>query len=89
MSDESKNEKRKHSLSAAGAGDLGGVDGGDLLGPCPSCAAELRVGHAQNPHTGRVGRVIMHPVPFCTYYGETDPTTIERDVRRAQEDSSS
>ena len=82
-------DKRKHGLSAAGAGDLGAVDDGDLLGPCPSCAAELRVSHAQNPHTGRVERVIIHPVPFCTYYGETDPATIERDVRRAQENTTS
>ena len=84
MSDDTT--KRKHGLGAAGAGDLGGVEEGDLLGPCPSCAAELRVSHAKNPHTGRVGRVIMHPMPFCTYYGETDPATIENAVRRAQED---
>jgi len=74
-------EKRKHGVDAAGAGDLGGVEIGDVLGPCPSCTAELHVGHIQNPHTGRIGRVIMHPMPFCTYYGETDPETIERDVR--------
>jgi hypothetical protein len=29
----------------------------------------------------------MHPLPFCSYYGETDPETIEREVRRAQKDS--
>lgn len=86
MSDERESAKRAHGLSAAGAGDLGSVDEGDLLGPCPSCAAELHVGYAHNPSTGRVERTIMHPVPFCTYYGETDPTTIMRDVRRAQED---
>jgi len=27
----------------------------------------------------------MHPIPFCTYYGETDPNVIEREVMRAQE----
>jgi hypothetical protein len=81
-------EKRKHDLSAAGGGDVGLVDDGDLLGPCPSCGADLHVGYAQNPITRRVGRMIMHTVPFCTYYGETDPATIEADVRRARENAS-
>ena len=76
---------RRHDLNAASGGDVGAVEDGDLLGPCPSCAAELRVGRALNPGTGRVERVIMHAVPFCTYFGETDPTAIERDVRRAKE----
>jgi hypothetical protein len=55
-------EKRVHGSSAAGAGDIGSVDDGDLL-----------------------ARMITHPIPFCTYYGETDPTTIERGVHRARE----
>ena len=80
----SKNEKRVHGLAAAGAGDLGSVEDGDFLGPCPSCAAALRVGYAANPSTGRTGRMIVHDMPFCTYFGETDPATIERDVRRAR-----
>jgi hypothetical protein len=29
--------------------------------------------------------MLMHPVPFCTYYGETSPETIERAIKRAQE----
>lgn len=73
------NEKRVH--GSAAAGDAGSVEDGDMLGPCPSCAAELRVGYAMNPSTGRPGRMIIHEVPFCTYFGETDPTTIESDVR--------
>jgi hypothetical protein len=81
----SKNEKRVHGSAAAGAGDVGSVDDGDYLGPCPSCAADLRVGYATHPRTGCPARVITHPMPFCTYYGETDPTTIERDVHRARE----
>ncbi len=80
--------KRIHNLDAAGGGDAGAVPDGEVLGPCPSCSADLRVSHARDPRTGRVGRVIMHPVPFCTYYGETDPETIERDVR-ALEDTTS
>lgn len=81
-------DKRKHDLSAADGGDVGTVEDGRFLGPCPSCAADLRIGYARNPVTERVGRVIMHTVPFCTYYGETDPATIEADVRRARETAS-
>lgn len=79
--------RRVHGLEAAAAGDVGDVDVGDVLGPCPSCAAELRVCRAQNPSTGRVERAIVHPVPFCTYYGETDPEAIERDVARSREEN--
>jgi hypothetical protein len=85
MSEDPVNEKRIHGLSAAGAGDAGPVFADTVLGPCPSCAADLIVGHARDPRTGREGRVILHPLPFCTYYGETDPAAIEHDVRRAQE----
>lgn len=81
------NEKRIHDLRAAGAGDVGSVSGGDVLGPCPSCDAELLVVHVENPNTRRVERGIMHPVPFCTYYGETDPLIIERDVARAKKEN--
>lgn len=81
--------KRRHDLSAASGGDVGAVDDGDFLGPCPSCATELHVGRALNPGTGRVERVIMHAVPFCTYFGETDPVTIERDVHCALKDTAS
>ena len=77
--------KRVHGLDAAGAGDAGPVDDGDLLGPCPSCGADLYVGRVQNPRTGRVERALMHPVPFCTYYGETSPAAIERAIKSAQE----
>jgi hypothetical protein len=73
-------DKRVHGLNAAGAGDVGGVDEGEVLGPCPSCGADLRVAYVKNPRSGRIERALMHPVPFCTYYGETDPTTIERAV---------
>ena len=78
--------RRRHDLNAAGGGDVDVVDDGALLGPCPSCAAGLRVGRALNPSTGRVERVIMHAVPFCTYFGETDPAAIERDVQRSNKE---
>ncbi len=79
--------KRPHGLNAAGAGDVGSIDDGEVVGPCPSCGAELRAGRARNPITRRVERALMHPVPFCTYYGETDPATIERDVAEARRKS--
>ena len=70
-----------HGLDAAGAGDLGAIAPGELLGPCPSCGAELHIVHAKDPHTGQEGRAMTHPVPFCTYFGETDPSVIERDIQ--------
>lgn len=74
------NSKRVHGLNAAGGGDAGGVHHDEVLGPCPSCGAELYAGPVEDPRTGRVARALMHPIPFCTYYGETDPDTIERDI---------
>jgi hypothetical protein len=70
-------DKRIHGIEAAGAGDLGPVDADERVGPCPSCGAELSACRALNPATGRVERALTHPVPFCTYFGETDPEEIE------------
>ena len=74
--------KRRHGLTAAGAGDLGAVPTGDLLGACPSCNAELRICHMLNPISGKIERAMQHPVPFCTYFGETDSAEIERAIAR-------
>jgi hypothetical protein len=76
-----------HGLDAAGAGDVGAVHLSEVLGPCPSCGIDLYVGPVENPHTGRVERALMHPIPFCTYYGETDPDTIERDIERVRKEN--
>jgi hypothetical protein len=84
MSDKSK---RLHGLDKAGAGDAGAIGADEVLGPCPSCGADLFVGYAEHPHTKRLMRVLTHPVPFCTYYGETDPAEIERTIARTQEES--
>ena len=83
----SSDDKRVHGLDKTGAGDAGAVETNKVLGPCPSCKADLYVGPVQNPHTGRVERALMHPVPFCTYYGETDPDTIERDIECAKKEN--
>ena len=84
MRDDDPRDKRIHGLDAAGAGDVGDVSGTEVFGPCPSCAAELLLTHVENPLTGRIERALMHPFPFCTYYGETDADKIERDVERAR-----
>ena len=82
-----ENDKSLHGLDAAGAGDVGAVDSGEVLGPCPSCGAELHEAHVKHPRTGRLERAIMHPVPFCTYYGETHPDVIERAIERAKKEN--
>jgi hypothetical protein len=78
-----------HGLDAAGAGDLGVVSAGEVLGPCPSCGSELHVVYAEDPYTRQRCRAMTHPVPFCTYFGETDPFVIERDIQHAKKPLSS
>jgi hypothetical protein len=79
---------RPHGWDAAGGGNVGGVMADEVVGPCPSCGAELLACRLKNPVTGRIERALMHPVPFCTYYGETDPVDIERDIKSAQKGTS-
>lgn len=73
-------DRRIHGTSAAGAGQLDDFVEGAVVGPCPSCAVELRVGTALNPATSRVERILLHLIPFCTYYGETSPEDIMRAI---------
>lgn len=82
----SARDKRIYGLEAADAGDVGGFEG-DVLGPCPSCEADLIITHVQHPHTGRVERALAHSVPFCTYYRVTDPVVIERAVTRPRKEN--
>lgn len=74
---------RMHDISAAGAGDLGIIPDGESIGPCPSCRAELRVCDTLNPRTGQIERAMQHPVPFCSYFGDTDAAEIERAVKES------
>jgi hypothetical protein len=71
---------RRYGLEACGAGNAGQIADGDSIGPCPGCDAELRVCLVRNPITECVEHAMAHPVPFCMYFGETDPAGIERDV---------
>lgn len=77
-------QKRVHGLAAAGAGDLGAVPDGEALGACPACGADLRICAAVNPRSGQLERAMQHPVPFCSYFGETDPAEIERAIARTR-----
>jgi hypothetical protein len=77
-------KRRIHGIEAAGAGSIENVSAFELLGPCPSCGADLHVGNADIPRTGRPARALMHAMPFCTYYGETPADVIERDVQNAR-----
>ena len=73
-------KRRAHGSAAAGAGQLDDFVEGAVVGPCPSCGTELRVGAALNPASGRVERILTHPIPFCTYFGETSPEGIVRAI---------
>lgn len=79
--------KRVHGIDKAGAGDAGVIDVDQVLGPCPSCGADLIIGYAKDPRTKRVMRGLLHPILFCTYYGETDPSEIESAIDHAQKEN--
>ena len=67
------------------AGDVGKIDDRDfeVLGPCPGCGARFV---KKGPHPdGRT--VLLHPMPFCNYYGATSPEKIEKDTRDEEETS--
>lgn len=76
--------KRVHASSAAGAGNLGAIHDTASLGPCPSCGADLRIGTIKDPRTQRQAKGLLHPMPFCTYFGETDPGEIAEHIKRAE-----
>lgn len=75
-------QQRMYGFEAAGAGEAELVSDDGVLGACPSCGAELHVGDALNPLSSRVERSLQHPIPFCSYFGETEPAEIEREIGR-------
>ena len=79
------NGERKYDDRHAGGGQLPAIRPEDLvdLGPCPACGAALKVGMIPHPKTQRPSKIVAHPVPFCHYYGATDPEQIVVDVRAA------
>ena len=70
-----------HGPEACGAGDLETtVTKQESAGPCPGCGSDLTRGTIDHPVTGRPADMLMHPMPFCDYFGETDAEQIERDL---------
>lgn len=52
------------------------------VGPCPACGGTLKIGEAIDPHTGKKAKALFHEMPFCHYYGSTDPRQIEEDMKK-------
>lgn len=50
------------------------------LAPCPSCGAMLATCTAEPD--GHRELAIMHPMPFCDYFGRTEPEVILDDLMR-------
>jgi hypothetical protein len=73
--------REENAVRAHGEVPVVEVPAGEVLGACPACSAELRVGDLLNPLSGCVERSLLHPVPFCTYFGETDSSKIVAAVR--------
>jgi len=51
------------------------------------CEALRLSAPAKNPRIGREASVLLQPLSFCTYYGETDPADILRDIERARKEA--
>ena len=80
------NGERKYDGRHAGRGELGERLGVlDEVGPCPSCGAMLAIGQATDPSTKRRAKILTHPMPFCHYFGATDPDQVMRDIRAKAE----
>lgn len=58
------------------------VDKGVVVGACPSCGATISKGIVGNPdRDGAPTPMLMHPMPFCHYFGVTTPENIVIDMR--------
>ena len=76
---------RRFDGRAAGDGELPPVNSGKAIGPCPSCGALVSVGTAPDPDDeNKPTRMLMHPMPFCHYFGATDANVIERAIEEAE-----
>lgn len=65
----------------AGAGHLGNLNkDGEELGQCPGCGALIGKATATHPETKKVIDVMTHPLPFCHYFGITEPTDIVKEM---------
>lgn len=76
-----KNAPRLHGVDACAAGDLVALSEADDLGPCPSCGAMIATSNESNPHNGgQIEPTVIHPIPFCAYFGQTDADAIVHDM---------
>lgn len=67
--------ERKYDGRHALAGTLTAtVERKEVVGECPSCGAQLHIGSFDGK------RALLHDMPFCHYYGATDPDQILRDL---------
>lgn len=55
------------------------VHSSHVIGSC-KCGALLSVGTASNPANGEPSTCLLHPMPYCAYYANTEPEQILRDV---------
>lgn len=61
-------------------GETSEVHTGHAIGTC-KCGATLSIGTANDPlQRDKPTACLMHPMPFCAYYANTDPEQILRDV---------
>jgi hypothetical protein len=76
---------RPHGVDACGAGDVDvDMQVAEELGPCPSCAEMLMTSY--EPHPGFDGQMlptVIHPIPFCDYFGQTEADQIVSDMLNA------
>jgi hypothetical protein len=76
---------RRYGDEAAGAGELPAIGTGTPLGPCPSCGDLISIGTEPNPRdAGKPTRCLLHPIPFCHYFGATDADIIEREILKGE-----
>lgn len=74
---------RPYGSEAAGGGVVETDSNPEDLGPCPGCGAMLGTVACIKPNGDRRELALAHPMPFCHYFGATDPGDITRDMLRA------
>lgn len=57
------------------------ISKGDEIGACPSCSATISKTIVTHPEHHRPMESPIHPMPYCHYFGVTDPDRIVSDIR--------
>lgn len=55
------------------------------VGSCPACGAMVSTGLVVHPRTQQSQRGLLHPMPFCHYFGATEPEQVVADIRAKAE----